>query len=331
MVKLLSNLQRSFLLLCILCFQSQKASFSSSNETSVRVFHYISSNWASDRLVDGYQICHDVECYWVQSGSMNHLEVDFNKMTSTAGSSTSVITVALYNAHSLWNNHHTRFPLNCDWKTNFTMASSEESNIRYHHLFNNTFNNFDGYSTNHPGSTVQRIHRGAFLKTTDLKTNIYNHSSLVKAGSYIAKDCHKDDEANANRDGVVRLIREAGFRIEGLSKCMKTLNPEGIYLPKTPDTALNLLIKKDVIAKFMFNMAFENSIEDGYVTEKPFDALMAGTVPVYLGDATHLKALLPHPKAAIFVADYKGDYKALANYLNYLSNNESAYEEHRAW
>ena len=26
----------------------------------------------------------------------------------------------------------------------------------------------------------------------------------------------------------------------------------------------------------MFNMAFENSIEKGYVTEKPFDALIAG-------------------------------------------------------
>ena len=81
----------------------------------------------------------------------------------------------------------------------------------------------------------------------------------------------------------------------------------------------------------MFNMAFENSIEDGYVTEKPFDALISGTVPVYLGDAAHLKKLLPHPKAAIFIADYNGDMQALANYLNYLTRNETAYEEHRAW
>ena len=81
----------------------------------------------------------------------------------------------------------------------------------------------------------------------------------------------------------------------------------------------------------MFNMAFENSIEEGYVTEKPFDALIAGTVPVYLGDASHLKRLLPHPKAAIFIADYKGNMQALADYLNYLTRNETAYEEHRAW
>ena len=56
-----------------------------------------------------------------------------------------------------------------------------------------------------------------------------------------------------------------------------------------------------------------------------------GTVPVYWGDHSHLKSLLPHPKAAIFAADFKEDYQKLANYLSYLSLNETAYEEHRAW
>jgi hypothetical protein len=56
-----------------------------------------------------------------------------------------------------------------------------------------------------------------------------------------------------------------------------------------------------------------------------------GTVPVYLGDAKHLKLLLPHPKAAIFVADYNENYESLVNYLIYLTTNETAYEEHRYW
>lgn len=38
----------------------------------------------------------------------------------------------------------------------------------------------------------------------------------------------------------------------------------------------NLALKRAVISRFMFNMAFENSVEAGYVTEKPFDALLAG-------------------------------------------------------
>lgn len=56
---------------------------------------------------------------------------------------------------------------------------------------------------------------------------------------------------------------------------------------------------------------------------------MVGTVPVYLGDSTHLKSLLPHPNAAIFVYDYNNNYESLANYLKYLMKNQSAYEEHR--
>ena len=62
-----------------------------------------------------------------------------------------------------------------------------------------------------------------------------------------------------------------------------------------------------------------------------FLLLLKGTVPVYWGDHTHLKTLIPHPKSVIFVSDFKGDYAKLANYLTYLSQNETAYEEHRNW
>jgi hypothetical protein len=55
-----------------------------------------------------------------------------------------------------------------------------------------------------------------------------------------------------------------------------------------------------------------------------------GTVPVYLGDADHLKYLLPEPAAAIFVADF-ANISALVDYLTFLSHNETAYERHRAW
>ncbi len=45
-----------------------------------------------------------------------------------------------------------------------------------------------------------------------------------------------------------------------------------------------------------------------------------------------MKSLLPHPKAAIFIADYNNNYTALVEYLNFLTQNETAYEEHRsAW
>ena len=319
---------------------SHDATILTASKTFVHVLYYAASNWVDD-VVNGNQYCPSVaKCEWTQTPHVQQLKEKFHHGLSSTSSnassseeSHSLITVAVFHVHSLKEKLNSRYPLNCDWRTNLTMGCSEESGIRYGHLYNSTFPNFDGYSTYHPMASVQRIQKTAFFKEEDLRPNPHNFSYLIKAGSYVAKDCHTKggDKANSNRDGVVFALRQAGFRIDGLSKCMKSQTPEGVYLPKTHDNVQNLLLKREAIARFMFNMAFENSIEDGYVTEKPFDALMAGTVPIYLGDAAHLKKLLPHPKAAIFIADYNGDMKALANYLNYLTRNESAYEEHRAW
>ncbi len=49
-------------------------------------------------------------------------------------------------------------------------------------------------------------------------------------------------------------------------------------MQKFRNSQYNLGIKREVLNHYYaFNMAFENSIESGYVTEKPFDALIGGT------------------------------------------------------
>ena len=50
--------------------------------------------------------------------------------------------------------------------------------------------------------------------------------------------------------------------------------------------------KLEVIAAYKFTLAFENAIGEDYVTEKFFDPLVAGSVPVYLG-APNVEALAP--------------------------------------
>eukprot|EP01034_Spumella_vulgaris_P032079 gene32079-39625_t len=205
------------------------------------------------------------------------------------------------------------------------MAESEEARHKHHELFDMSFPHFDGFSTPHTSSTIQRVYKESNISTTDLQPLIV-FKSLIKGGTYVASDCG----GNEHRDSVVRRMRELGLRVDGLGECMHSIGPEKIELTRVEDTATNLKAKRAVIGRFLFNMAFENSIEPGYVTEKPWDALMAGTVPVYLGDAIHLKALLPHPKAAIFVADYP-NITALVDHLKYLAGNETAYEEHRSW
>ena len=54
------------------------------------------------------------------------------------------------------------------------------------------------------------------------------------------------------------------------------------------------------IASYPFYLAFENSIEQDYVTEKLYRPLSVGTVPVYQG-APNVAAFLPSPDAAIVI------------------------------
>ena len=154
---------------------------SESTGPSVGVFYFMTSNWG-DKMSDGDQKCPNMRCEWSQSDNLHHLEDKYKFFVS--GSSSPKVTAAVYNIHSLWKKYAARVPLNCAWKTNITLATSEESTIRYHHLFNMTFPNFNGFSTNHPSSAIQRIHVGALLKPSDFRENMHNFSYLIKAGSY---------------------------------------------------------------------------------------------------------------------------------------------------
>ena len=282
--------------------------------------------------IDAFVECGDILCEWTHSDHMKTLKNKLHSNNLLHKEDSNVVSLSVYNIHSWWERSREHYPHICELKTNLTMVESEEAKQRYNGLFEPSFKNFDGFSTTHPTASVPRVYFEAFLNQSEFLTP-KNWSTLVKGGVYVASDCHRHDSANANRDGVVFTLRKEGFRIDGLGRCMKshTPTPEGIELISTKDNRYNLIYKREVISKYMFYMAFENSLEPGYVTEKPFDGIFAGIVPVYLGDHIHLKSLLPDPKAAIYIGDYNGNYTALASYLNYLTTNETAYEEHRAW
>ena len=312
---------------------------------SVKVYHFMIGHWGESRT--GLQHCGNIACDWTHADQIGTLKDRFLESPKHAfGQPTT--SLAVYNIHSWWERTRSCEADMCALNTNLTLAESEESKVRYGQLFDCSFKSFDGWSTTHNASSVQRVYIESNFSREELH-EARNFSSLIKAASYVASDCHKRDSANANRDGVIYQIRAEGFRVDGLGRCMHSIGPEGIELSKSRDTRYNLQMKRDVIGHFMFNMAFENSLEPGYTTEKPFDAMMGGmhsslfygvrvfygivcvgTVPVYLGDSDHLKSLLPHPKAAIFVSDFP-NITALVQYLTYLTKNETAYEEHRNW
>ena len=332
----------AFLVLLFLAWTTRAA--------DVRVYHFLVNHWGVSS--DGLQDCGpDLRCEWsyadhiarlkqymashqqaAQSSGSGGNSSSASSASSAVAANNGTITVAVYNIHSWWEKKREHRPAYCELRTNLSMVESEESRVRYNHLFEPSFKHFDGHSTTHPQSSVQRIYNEVRINASDFVDTYYNFSSLIKGASYVASDCHKRDAANANRDNVVGDIRRAGFRVDGLGRCMRSAEgPEGVTLPKSGDTRYNLLLKRKAISRYLFNLAFENSIESGYVTEKPFDALLSGTVPVYLGDAAHLKSLLPDKHAAIFIADFDNNATALVEYLQHLSHNETAYEVHRQW
>eukprot|EP00448_Togula_jolla_P015076 CAMPEP_0170589288 /NCGR_PEP_ID=MMETSP0224-20130122/11272_1 /TAXON_ID=285029 /ORGANISM="Togula jolla, Strain CCCM 725" /LENGTH=330 /DNA_ID=CAMNT_0010913039 /DNA_START=223 /DNA_END=1215 /DNA_ORIENTATION=+ len=87
--------------------------------------------------------------------------------------------------------------------------------------------------------------------------------------------------------------------------------------------------KASVIADCMFCVAMENSITKDYVTEKVFDALQAGCIPIYLG-APNVRDFLPDAEAIIDYKDF-GTPELLVAEMERLANNKSAYEEKLAW
>jgi hypothetical protein len=94
-----------------------------------------------------------------------------------------------------------------------------------------------------------------------------------------------------------------------------------------PDTGRDTLIP--TTARYKFALVLENSIAEDYVSDKFYDALVAGAVPVYRG-APNVAALAPAERSFINTADFAGPAE-LAAYLNWLNEHDEAYEEYLAW
>jgi hypothetical protein len=87
--------------------------------------------------------------------------------------------------------------------------------------------------------------------------------------------------------------------------------------------------KECVLSNSRVTIVVENSREDYYVSEKIFQALRAGAVPVYLG-APNIKQLLPDPHAAILVDDFP-TIDAAMKYAAQVNTNETLWLKHTAW
>lgn len=121
-------------------------------------------------------------------------------------------------------------------------------------------------------------------------------------------------------------------RIKYLTELMSFLNVHSfgkILNNKSLNGDEGSATKDTVIASYKFTIAFENAVADDYVTEKFFDPLVAGSVPVYLG-APNIEEFAPGDKCYINVNSFPS-MASLAAYLQELADNEDKYQEYLQW
>ena len=80
--------------------------------------------------------------------------------------------------------------------------------------------------------------------------------------------------------------------------------------------------------KHKFYFAAENSLCTDYITEKPWNALNVGMIPIVYGLGNYSKALPPH--SYIDVRDFKHP-RLLADYLKRVALNETLYNSYFKW
>jgi hypothetical protein len=87
--------------------------------------------------------------------------------------------------------------------------------------------------------------------------------------------------------------------------------------------------KQKMMSEYKFAIAFENAISDDYVTEKFFDPLLVGTIPIYLG-APNIDIFSPGKNAFVDVRNYPNP-KDLANKLNHLCQDIHQLDSFYQW
>lgn len=87
--------------------------------------------------------------------------------------------------------------------------------------------------------------------------------------------------------------------------------------------------KLETLTRYKFSLAFENSNEEDYVTEKFFQSLVAGTIPVVVGPP-NIQDFAPSPDSFLYIKELE-DVESVAKSMRYLAENPEAYNHSLRW
>jgi len=130
------------------------------------------------------------------------------------------------------------------------------------------------------------------------------------------------------RDGYVAKLMQH-IQVDSLGKCLNNRSFDNFDGSTGAWGRGGFYRVAQMLKRYKFYLAFENSITDDYVTERVLMALAYGSVPVYQG-AGNIDEFLPSDKCIIKANDFSSPAE-LADYLNYLDTNDHAYNDYLRW
>ena len=143
--------------------------------------------------------------------------------------------------------------------------------------------------------------------------DVHSTKKLENFASILASNCN----SNSQRENIVAELSRF-IKVDIFGKCGSHECPI--------DSKINC--REYLAKKYMFYLAFENSLCYGYITEKIFDTLSFNVIPVVMGYANYSYYL---PKSGYINALDFASPKNLADYLMYLAHNKTAYNSYFAW
>jgi hypothetical protein len=154
------------------------------------------------------------------------------------------------------------------------------------------------------------------------------------AMAVVISNCNTRSKRMHTLDGIVK-----GFsRVYKFGRCFEG-HQRSLAIPETLKKCLSLprsepvwdKPKECILQNVMFSFSIENSFEYGYITEKLWQALQMGAIPVYALGVLKNREFLPHPDSALIVEDFESIEK-LAVYMQQVSTNKTLWFKHAmAW
>ncbi len=188
--------------------------------------------------------------------------------------------------------------------------------------------------TNYPDTEVNRAHESGFEVVTTPRLDA--EASCAYFGWAKWEDTFFNPmkvppvPAKEKENVAAAFISNCGARsfrlhaLEALQAADITVHSHGRCANNMPNAD-----KDELLPKIKFSLAFENSIEPDYVTEKYLQALNFGAVPVVIG-APNIQDFAPSGNSIIHIPDEQS-LPGVAVRMKYLMANDTAYDEMLAW